>query len=280
MPKMIAEVVLACLLALLGSVALAQETATPNFWDQRQRLAKPPLPTLERIRFLTSVDYPPFNFLDPRGRLAGFNVDLVRAACEELGLIDRCQIEARPFAELLPALAKGEAEAVIAGIAVTPGNRDSLAFTESYFRFAARFVSRTDKPLAEPLSEALAAKRVGIVAGSAHAAMLQAYFPMAQAMPFDTRDLALAALRDGRVDAVFGDGVGLAFWLESDAAGNCCSFSGGPYFSERFLGEGLAIAVDKKNADLAKALDYALGQVVAKRRFSELMLRYFPLSAF
>lgn len=280
MPKIRFMVVLACMLALFGPAALAQETGTPNFWDQRQRLAKPTLPTLERIRFLTSVDYPPFNFLDARGRLGGFNVDLVRAACEELGLIDRCQIEARPFADLLPALAKGEAEAVIAGVAVTPENRGKLAFTESYFRFAARFVTKSERSLTEPLADTLAAKRVGVIAGGAHAAMLQAYFPLAQAMPFDNRDLALAALRDGRVDAVFGDGVGLAFWLESDAAGNCCSFSGGPYFSERFLGEGLAIAVDKKNADLAKDLDYALGQVVAKRRFSELMLRYFPLSAF
>lgn len=277
---MLFKIALTCMLCTLAMTAGAQDAATPNFWDQRQRLAKPPLPALERIRFLTSVDYPPFNFLDPRGRLGGFNVDLVRAACEELGLIDRCQIEARPFAELLPALEKGEAEAVIAGIAVTPENRVKLAFTESYFRFAARFVTRNDGALAEPLADALAGKRVGVVAGSAHAAMLQAFFPGTQMVPFDSRDLALAALRAGGVAAVFGDGVGLAFWLESDAASDCCGFAGGPYFSERFLGEGLAIAVDKKNADLAKAMDYAIGQVVAKRRFSELMLRYFPLSAF
>lgn len=268
------------MLLLTAVVAGAQEAATPNFWDQRQRLAKPALPALERLRFLTSVDYPPFNFLDARGRLGGFNVDLVRAACEELGLIDRCQIEARPFADLLPALQRGEAEAVIAGVAVTPENRGSLAFTESYFRFAARFVTRNDRPMTAPFATTLAQKRIGVVAGSAHEAMLKAYFPVAEPVPFDSRDLALAALRGGTVDAIFGDGVGFAFWLESDAAENCCSFSGGPYFSERFLGEGLAIAIDKKNADLAKALDYAIGQVVAKRRFSELMLRYFPLSAF
>lgn len=279
MPKIL-PLVVAMLALVIWSPVAAQEAATPNFWDQRQRLAKPPLPEVERIRFLTSVDYPPFNFLDARGRLGGFNVDLVRAVCEELGLIDRCQIEARPFAELLPALEKGEAEAVIAGVAVTPESRGKFAFTESYFRFAARFVTRADRPLAEPLAELLPGKRIGVIAGSAHAAMLQAYFPSAQAAPFDSRDLALAAMREGKVDAVFGDGVGLAFWLESDVADNCCTFAGGPYFSGRYLGEGLAIAVDRKNADLAKALDYAIGQVVAKRRYSELMLRYFPLSAF
>lgn len=258
----------------------AQKAATENFWDQHQRLAKPALPKLERLRFLTSVDYPPFNFLDARGRLAGFNVDLVRSACEELGILDRCQIEARPFDALVPALLAGEAEAIIAGVAITAENRQKLAFTESYFRYPARFVTRKDRTLSEPMAAAIAGKKIGVVDGSAHVAMLQAFFPGAQRVPFDTRELALADLRQGKIDAVFGDGVGLSFWLESDAAEACCSFSGGPYLSQRFLGEGLAIAVAQKDADLARALDYGIGQVIAKRRFSELMLRYFPVSAF
>ncbi|WP_244639853.1 transporter substrate-binding domain-containing protein [Aureimonas glaciei] len=264
----------------LGAQARAQDAVMENFWDQHQRLAKPALPTLERLRFLTSVDYPPFNFLDARGRLAGFNVDLVKAACDELGLLDRCQIEARPFADLVPALLAGEAEAIIAGVAITPENREKLAFTESYFRYPARFVTRKDRMLAEPMAQSIAAKKVGVVDGSAHVAMLQAFFPQAERVPFDSRELALAGLRKGDVDAVFGDGVGLSFWLESEAAEACCSFAGGPYLSQRFLGEGLAIAVAQKNVDLARALDYGIGQVIAKRRFSELMLRYFPVSAF
>ena len=143
----------------LSPHARAQDVATVNFWDQHQRLAKPPVPKLERLRFLTSVDYPPFNFLDPRGRLGGFNVDLVKAACEELGLLDRCQIEARPFADLVPALLRGEAEAVIAGVAITAENRKNLAFTESYFRYPARFVTRKDASLAEPVTASVAAKK-------------------------------------------------------------------------------------------------------------------------
>ncbi|BDA83178.1 amino acid ABC transporter [Aureimonas sp. SA4125] len=276
----IRRVVILLVAILVGSTAAAQDVGTVNFWDQHQRLAKPALPTLERIRFLTSVDYPPFNFLDARGRLGGFNVDLVQAACEELGLIDRCQIEARPFADLVPALLRGEGEAVVAGVAVTAPNRATLAFTESYFRYPARFVTRKDRPLAEPLAFSSTGKKVGVVDGSAHVAMLATFFPMAARVAFDNRELALEALRKGDVDAVFGDGVGLSFWLESEAADRCCSFSGGPYLSQRFLGEGLAIAVARKNADLAKALDYGIGQVIAKRRFSELMLRYFPVSAF
>ncbi|KQT54941.1 amino acid ABC transporter [Aureimonas sp. Leaf454] len=258
----------------------AQAVSTPNFWDQRQRLSKPVLAPRERIRFLTSTDYPPFNFLDARGRLGGFNVDLARAICEELDIVDRCQIEARPFAELVPLLEKGDAEAVIAGIGISPESRRRLAFTESYLRYPARFVTRKDAPLTEPLEPALSGRKIGTVDGSAHAAMLGAFFPNVQRVGFADRSTALTALRNGAVDAVFGDGIDLSFWLESEAANGCCAFSGGPYLSDRFLGEGLAIAFARKDVDLARAFDYALGQIVAKGTFSELLLRYFPVSAY
>jgi polar amino acid transport system substrate-binding protein len=274
--------VVSILVLLIGLPATgrAADVATPNFWDQRQRLARPDIAARPRIRFLTSVDYPPFNFLDGSGRLTGFNVDLVRMLCAELEALDRCQIEAKPFDQLVPTLLRGEADAVAAGVAVTPENRRDLAFTESYLRYPARFVVRRDAPLPELVGERVAGLRVGTVRGSAHTAMLAAFFPKAERVEFDNRDAALDALKRKQVAAVFGDGVSLSFWLDSNAAGDCCAFAGGPYLSERFLGEGLAIAVARKDADLAQALDYALGQVVAKKGFSELMLRYFPTSAF
>lgn len=260
---------------------LAAETvATPNFFDQRQRTTKPELNNRQRIRFLTTTDYPPFNFLDPRGRLAGFHVDLVRAICEELDVLSRCQIEALAFKDLVPALKRGDGDAIVVGLSMTPTTRQELAFTEPYFRYPARFVTRKDRRLPEPVAEATAGKRVGVVRGSAHAAMLDSFFPAAEPSPFATRNEALEALKKGEIDAFFGDGVGLSFWLESEAAAGCCAFSGGPYLSDRFLGEGLAIAVAPDDGALARSIDYAIGQIVKKKRFSELLLRYFPVSAF
>ncbi len=110
--------------------------------------------------------------------------------------------------------------------------------------------------------------------------MLKAFFPKAEPVAVATRDDALAALRAERARAMFGDGVGLSFWLSSEAAADCCAFAGGPYLSDHFLGEGLAIAVKPEDAELQAAFDYAIGRIVASGRMSELLLRYFPVSAF
>lgn len=260
--------------------AAAPAVPTPNFWDQGQRFTQPDLAGRARIRFLTSVDFAPFNFLDQRGRLAGFHVDLARTICEELDVAARCQIEARPFAELGAALAAGDAEAVIAGLSINADNRSRFAFTHPFFRYPGRFVTLAAQPMDSELQTGLAGIKVAVVSGSAHEAMLRAFFPRAEAVGLPTREAALDALRAERVRAVFGDGVGLSFWLSSEAAADCCAFAGGPYLSDHFLGEGLAIAVKPEDEDLRDAFEYAIGRIVASGRLSELLLRYFPVSAF
>jgi len=55
---------------------------------------------MPRMRFLTTTDFPPFNFIDRKKRLTGFHVDLARAICEELEVLNRCQIQGLPWEEL------------------------------------------------------------------------------------------------------------------------------------------------------------------------------------
>ena len=87
-----------------------------------------------QIRFLTEIDYPPFNYAGPDGNPAGFNVDLARLICEELKIA--CTIQMRRFDTLLPALAENRGDAVIASIAVTPETRQARRFQRSLLSHA------------------------------------------------------------------------------------------------------------------------------------------------
>jgi polar amino acid transport system substrate-binding protein len=273
---------IAIMLLLSGPLAAiparAADPAIPQFWDEKERLPKPNLSALPRLRFLTTIDFPPFNFLDSTGRLGGFHVDLARAICKELEIADRCQIQALPWDELEDALEAGQGEAVIAGIAVTAENRKRYAFSRSFLQFPARFVTPKADALAEPLDAKLEGKRVGVMAGSAHERMLRDYFPGAKAVTYTKQEWMLDDLKERKLAAVFGDGMRLAFWLAGTDAAGCCRYSGGPYISSEYLGLGLAIAVAPDNDGLARAFDYALQQVNADGTFAELYLRYFPVS--
>lgn len=256
----------------------AAEPAIPDFWDAKERLAKPDISDLARMRFLTTVDFPPFNFIDSSGRLTGFHIDLARAICRELDIVAKCQIQALPWGELESALKNGQGEAIIAGVAVTEENRAKYAFSRSYLRFPARFITLKSKAMAEPLFDKLKGERVGVVAGSAHEQMLRDYFPDVEVVTFERQEQVLADLKAGKIAAAFGDGMRLGFWLAGSDSADCCRFSGGPYLAPEYLGSGLAIAVAPENAKLAAAFDYALHEINAKGTFAELYLRYFPVS--
>jgi polar amino acid transport system substrate-binding protein len=263
-------------------VAHAQETVTPgvvipDFWDPRRRIERPPPGTVQAIRFITTNDFPPFNFLDAQGQLTGFNIDLARAICTELAI--QCTIQARDWKELAPRLVDKTADAAIAGIAITAEARQTLDFSDVYLRTPGRFVVRKDEPL-DPTPEGLTGKTLAVVGKTAHEAYLAAIFPEVTRRVYPDANAARDALKRGEVDAHFGDGLQLSFWLQSQAADGCCAFAGGPYLESRFFGQGYAIAVAKGSADLKRAINAALQSLYEKGTYAELYLRYFPVGFF
>jgi polar amino acid transport system substrate-binding protein len=281
-------VLIACLAPVASFVGVGQATGepaagdpsvrVPGFWDPRRRPEKPDLTRISVIRFLTETDYPPFNFAGPDGNPQGFNIDLARMLCEELKVA--CTVQMRRFETLIPALNANQGDAVIASIAATVDLRTKADFTDSYYRTPARFVARRDSPIDAPLPERLEGKKVAVVAGTAHEAYLKALFTEAELRAFPTADAARLALRRGEVDLLFGDAISLAFWLNGTDSENCCAFRGGPYVDNRYFGEGIGIAVRKGNELIRLALNWALFRVWEQGRFTDLWLRYFPISPF
>lgn len=276
----IVPLLLSLICASLAMPASADEPSIPVFWDARERLPKPDLAALPRLRFLTTIDFPPFNFLDGNGRLSGFHVDLARAICAELEIQAKCQIQGLPWAELDGALASKQGEAIIAGTAITPQSRARYVFSRPYLRFPARFVTLKAKALGEPIFAKIGGERIGVIAGSAHERMLRDLFPNAKVVTYSKQEWMFEDLRERKLAGIFGDGMRLGFWLAGTDSAGCCLFADGPYLSSEYLGNGLAVATSPENAELADAFDYALQQISTKGIFAELYLRYFPVGFF
>lgn len=261
-----------------GVVAPSRTVVVPGFWDPRHRPERPDLSHLQNIRFLTDLDYPPFDYAGPSGNPAGFNIDLARRICDEIKVA--CTIQARPFATLLDALDSNQGDAVIASIAANAETRKRADFSDPYYRTPARFVARSDSPIGDVLPERVAGKKIAVVAGTAHEAYLKQMFTQADIRSFPNAQAARAALKDKQVDLLFGDGIALSFWLNGTDSGGCCAFRGGPFLDSRFFGEGIEIAVKPGNNVLREAFNWALFRIWEKGSFTDLWLRYFPISPF
>jgi polar amino acid transport system substrate-binding protein len=247
----------------------------PGFWDPHARPGKPDLANLRNLRFLTEDDYPPFHFATPDGALAGFDIDLARAICDDLKL--SCTIQARRFDTLIDSLDADQGDAIIAAIRIDEKSRAKLDFTAPYSKNPARFVALKTMQLHDATPETFRGKIVGVVGGTAHEAFLSNFFKAAIRRSFDSQKAVAEALVKGQVDAIFGDGLALSFWLRGATAHDCCAFLGGSFLDSRFFGEGAAIAVKKDTPLLRQALDYALADLWAKGVYTDLYLKYFPL---
>jgi polar amino acid transport system substrate-binding protein len=258
--------------------SVSASVAVPGFWDPKRRPERPDLSRFSVLRFITEVDYPPFNYAGPDGNPVGFNVDLARAICEEMRV--SCTVQMRRFDTLLDSLAENRGDAAIASIAVNEETRKRADFSEPYYRPAARFVARKEAaaPVVKP--EMLEGKKIAVVAGTAHEQYLRALFTEADIRPLPSAAEAREALRKGDVDLVFGDGFALAFWLNGTEAAGCCAFSGGPFTESRYFGEGIGIAVRRGNETLKQALNWALFRLWEKGRFTDLWLRHFPVNPY
>ncbi len=236
----------------------------------------PDISKLSRLRFITDNDYPPFNYLDESGNLVGFNVELARAICAELEV--SCSVQALTWERMITAIEQDAADAIIASLAITKKNRRRVTFTRQYYQTPARFVTRKGAGFEKITPEILTGKRIGVAKGTSHEAYLKAFFSGSQIKSYDRRDTARQALIDAKVDAVFGDGVGLMFWLSGIASNGCCEFSGGPFTESKFFGEGVGIAVKKDNPELVEILNFGLDQVQKNGKYKQLFLRFFPVS--
>lgn len=270
---------LAAALALTASGALAQSrwpaASTPEFWDLQRRIEKPDTSFLRVVRFVTDDNYPPFGFQTPDGALTGFNVDLARAICAELGV--PCTIQARRFDTILTAVEKGEGDAAIASLAISADARNRVDFTAPYYRTPARFAATRSLAPQAMTPETLKDRRVGVVAATAHEAYLKTFFPAARVQAYPNLAALLAALKANESSIVFADGISLALWLNGAESGACCEFRDGPFTESAWFGEGAGIAVNKRNAPLRQALNWALARVAERGVYADIYLKYFPV---
>lgn len=274
--RCLAALCLSSLLAAVPTWAQVEEPPNvPNFWDPRTRIEPPKPGSLKSIRFLTVERNFPFSFRDRRGVLIGFDIDLIRAICDELDV--PCAVQYRPFGTLEDALLAGEGDAVIAGLAATEEREERLAFSTSYLKVPGRFVVRAGEETLDPASD-LVRRWAGAVCRSAHEAYLRAFFKGVKVACYPTVARGFEALSKGAIDAFFGDGVSLSFRLHDPRGEGCCAFAGGPFVDDRYFGTGYRIAVRVEDRELLRALDYALREIYLSGTYEELYLRYFPVS--
>jgi len=266
-------------LFLLSGIAEAQDNPPaayqPPLFRTAEEQDRPKLPDNLAVKLIADEDFAPYSFRSRTGSPAGISVEFAIAACEQARLA--CTVEVRPFAEILPALERGEADVAVTGPRLDEKTLAAARMTRPYFRIMGRFAVANASTLDQASARALYGRRIGVVKDTVHARWLAAYYASARITPYADLAAAGAALKAGEVDAIFGDNLQVIYWVAGEAAANCCRLLGGAYSDFDYFSRNLSFLVRRDRPELAQALDYGLDKAQEIGATAKILRTYVPL---
>ncbi|QCP59082.1 arginine ABC transporter substrate-binding protein [Pantoea sp. SO10] len=221
----------------------------------------------QTLRFATEASYPPFEFVDSDNKIQGFDVDLANALCKEMDAT--CTFTNQAFDSLIPSLKFRRFDAVMAGMDITPDREKQVLFSKPYYDNSAIFIAQKGK-MADV--SALKGKRVGVQNGTTHQKYLSDKHSDITVVPYDSYQNAVLDLKNGRIDAVFGDTAVVNEWLKQNA--NLAPL-GEKVTDKDYFGTGLGIAVRQGNSELQGKFNAALEKIKADGTYKTIYSKWF-----
>ena len=216
---------------------------------------------------------PPFDLIEA-GSPSGFDIELMRAICAQLGVtLQPVRYSGDDFNGIFDGLAKRSYDAVISGTTITPERAAIALFSQAYLEFNQGVaVNRQLTPRVASSSD-LRGLTAGIQSGNtsdAVARRLKAEGAIAaiKYYPYHGIAAALDDLEAGRIGLVI-KLFPVISWLVKDRAKLAVAF-------EVPTCERLGIAFAKENATLCEAVNHALAALHANGEFARIEKRWFP----
>lgn len=173
--------------------------------------ASPEASTLERVLARkqlivgTAPGYFPFEMVDKKGNIIGFDIEVAQAIADALGV--KLVVKQYSFDGLIPALLNGDLDMILAGMTITPKRALVVSFSNPYYRTGqVVMVSRARNPNVTSWKDLdRPGKVIGVSLGTTGAMLAKRIFTKAQVRDYDTFPEAALAAATGRIDAVVYD---------------------------------------------------------------------------
>ena len=225
----------------------------------------------DKVRIGTEGAYPPFNQIDPDGKLIGFDIDIANALCEKMKA--ECAFVTQDWDGIIPGLLAKKHDAIIASMSITEERKKAVAFTDRYYSNSLRYIAKKGSGL-DPKN--LKGKTVGAQRATISAQHLEDNLKDVVSIKlYDTQENAYLDLASGRVDAALADMLVNYEWLRSDA-GKDFEFIGEAINIDDQIG----IAARKGDTDLVAKFNKAIKEIRADGTYQKINAKYFPFDIY
>lgn len=236
------------------------------------------------IRLASEGAYPPFNVTAADGSMRGFDIDIGNALCEELKA--RCTWVKQEWDGMIPALMSRKFDAIVASMSITEERKAKVDFTDKYYASPLALITKKGSPL-QPDLATLKGKKVGVQRGTVSDNYATRYWDGKgpEIVRYAKQDEAYLDLRSGRMDAAFADYLEAYGGFLTKPEGEGYDVAGERLFGKTaeeraVIGEGIGIAVRKRDKELTEQLNKALAAIRANGKYDEIQKKYFPMDIY
>jgi His/Glu/Gln/Arg/opine family amino acid ABC transporter permease subunit len=215
-----------------------------------------------RLRVGIDATYPPFGIAEG-GEFSGFDVDIARAIARELRV--EAEIVNASFDGVFPALQNGSFDVIISAVTITPERSATLLFSDPYFAAGQQIVARADSKLSG--LDDLVGRTVGVQINTTAQFTMETR-PGVSIVKYNTIDLALLDLQNGRVDAVASDAPVLRYMIHRNFPG--LKAVGAEYTTEHF-----GVVLARASDDLRRAVNAALWRLQDSGDYARIHAKWF-----
>jgi polar amino acid transport system substrate-binding protein len=213
----------------------------------------------QTIRMGTEGAYPPYNFLNDKGEVDGFERELGDELCRRAELT--CEWVTTDWDGIIPNLVSGNYDTIMAGMSITAERDEVIDFTQNYYPpGASAYVGLTAD--VDVSGGVIAAQASTIQAGHVAASG-------ATLLEFATPEETIASVRNGEADAVFADKDYLIPIVEE--SGGALSFVG----EDVQLGGGVGMGLRESDTALRDTFDAAIQSMKDDGTLNDLLIKWF-----
>ena len=225
------------------------------------------------VRIGMDATYPPFESVDSKGEIVGFEVDYARALCAKMHVT--CTFQNQDWDGIIPALLAGKFDAVISSMNETPARMKRVLFSTVYYATSPVWVTSPDNKSDDTSAAALKGKSVGTQSSTTFAGYLDKNYKGLDVKLYPGGDEPLADLASGRLDYVVLDELVTEKFAEKNPG--CCRIIGKIARDPEVFGPGVGVAMRPDDTELRDMFDKAIAEATADGTFDRLQRKYFKI---
>jgi len=215
------------------------------------------------ITMAMSGQYPPFNFVDDKNELTGFDVEIGKEIAKRISVTGVPMSTA--WDGIIAGLLANKYELICGSMAITDERLKSIDFSDPYYRSGAQLFVKKDSPLKTVAD--LKGKKVGVTLGTTYEKWVRENIADADIRTYKGVPDMILEVSTGRIDGFVTDKIVGALAIKDKGAP--IALAGDLLYEEK-----MGIAMRKGNTELKTAIDTALAAMKEDGSYHDISMKW------